>query len=116
MRLYDLSGNTWRPTGGSIVGENAGNKAGHSVALSRDGTRVAVGAPRAFSDPQRPGGTTIYEYSASSSALSTVAIVGIAVGGTALVVAIAAIVISKSSGGTAGSTYMNIVTGENALG
>jgi hypothetical protein len=114
VRLYDLSGNTWRATGGSIVGENAGNKAGHSVALSRDGTRVAVGAPRAFSDPQRPGGTTIYEYSASSSALSTEAIVGIAVGGTALVVAIAAIVISKSSGRTDGSVFELLVRKDNA--
>lgn len=110
VRLYDLSGNTWRATGGSIVGENAGNKAGYSVALSSDGTHVAVGAPRALSDPQRPGGTTIYEYSASSSALSTEAIVGIAVGGTALVVAIAAIVISKTSSATDGG-FTNLLTG-----
>ena len=116
VRLYDLSGNTWRATGGSIVGENAGNKAGHSVALSRDGTRVAVGAPRAFSDPQQPGGTTIYEYSASSSALSTEAIVGIAVGGTALVVAIAAIVISTSSGKTGGSVFELFFPGDEVEG
>jgi Flp pilus assembly pilin Flp len=44
VRVYDLIGSTWTQVGSDIDGEAAGDYSGHSVALSSDGSRVAVGA------------------------------------------------------------------------
>jgi Flp pilus assembly pilin Flp len=42
--VYDLSGNTWTQVGQDIDGEAANDNSGHSVSLSSDGSRVAIGA------------------------------------------------------------------------
>ena len=44
VRVFDLGGGVWTQVGGDIDGEAAGNRSGQSVALSSDGTRLAVGA------------------------------------------------------------------------
>ena len=45
VRVYELSGNTWRQIGSDIDGEAAGDLSGRSVSMSSDGTRLAIGAP-----------------------------------------------------------------------
>ena len=45
VRVYAESGGIWTQLGGDINGESAGDASGFSVALSADGTRLAVGAP-----------------------------------------------------------------------
>ena len=44
VRVFDLVGGTWTQVGGDIDGEAAGDEFGFSVALSSDGSRLAVGA------------------------------------------------------------------------
>jgi hypothetical protein len=44
VRVFDLVGSTWTQVGGDIDGEAAGDFFGFSVALSSDGTRLAVSA------------------------------------------------------------------------
>ena len=45
VRVYKLIGTTWHRLGGDIDGAAAGDKLGWSVAMSADGTRIAIGAP-----------------------------------------------------------------------
>ena len=45
VRIYDLDGGTWTQVGSDIDGEEANDFSGYSVALSSDGSRVAIGAP-----------------------------------------------------------------------
>jgi LPXTG-motif cell wall-anchored protein len=44
VRLYTWNGTTWTQTGADINGETAGDQSGYSVAMSADGTRIAIGA------------------------------------------------------------------------
>jgi len=44
VRVYDLVGSTWTQVGADIDGEAANDQSGHSVAMSSDGSRVAIGA------------------------------------------------------------------------
>jgi hypothetical protein len=44
VRVYAESGGTWTQVGADIDGEAAGDNSGHSVSMSSDGTRVAIGA------------------------------------------------------------------------
>ena len=44
VRIFDYNGSAWVQVGADIVGEAAGDRSGHSVALSSDGSRVAIGA------------------------------------------------------------------------
>jgi len=44
VRLFDWNGSAWVQAGTDIDGEAAGDLSGHSVALSADGSRVAIGA------------------------------------------------------------------------
>ena len=44
VRVYDFDGTSWSQTGDDIDGEAADDQSGWSVALSADGTTVAVGA------------------------------------------------------------------------
>ena len=44
VRIYDLVGSTWTQVGSDIDGEAAGDYSGYSVAMSSDGSRVAIGA------------------------------------------------------------------------
>jgi hypothetical protein len=46
VRIYELSSTRkWVKVDGSIIGEDGGDESGYSVSLSRDGCRVAIGAP-----------------------------------------------------------------------
>jgi hypothetical protein len=44
--VYDLIGSTWTQVGGDIDGEAAGDLSGGSVAMSSNGSRIAIGAYR----------------------------------------------------------------------
>ena len=44
VRIYDYNGSSWTQVGVDIDGEAAGDSSGYSVALSSDGSRVAIGA------------------------------------------------------------------------
>ena len=44
VRVYQLNGDTWEKIGDDIDGEAANDESGHSVAISSDGTVVAIGA------------------------------------------------------------------------
>ena len=43
-RVFEYSNGAWNQVGDSIQAENTGDGAGSSVALSRDGSTIAVGA------------------------------------------------------------------------
>jgi len=45
VRIYTLINGTWTQTGLDIDGERAGDMSGWSVAMSGDGSRIAIGAP-----------------------------------------------------------------------
>ena len=45
VRVYEYSQNTWTQIGGDIDGEAADDQSGYSVAMSSDGTIIAIGSP-----------------------------------------------------------------------
>ena len=45
-RIYSWNGSSWNQLGQAIEGEDNGDRSGSSVALSSDGSRVAIGAER----------------------------------------------------------------------
>ena len=45
VRIYDYDGSAWVQVGGDIDGEAANDGSGSGLALSYDGSRVAIGAP-----------------------------------------------------------------------
>jgi LPXTG-motif cell wall-anchored protein len=47
VRVYTWNGTNWTRTGADIDGEKADDWSGYSVAMSADGTRIAIGAPYA---------------------------------------------------------------------
>jgi LPXTG-motif cell wall-anchored protein len=48
VRVYTLTNGAWVQTGADIDGESAGDLSGWSVAMSADGSRVAIGAPQNY--------------------------------------------------------------------
>ena len=48
MRAFEWDGTTgsWNQMGSTLEGDNAGDKFGYSVAMSRDGSRMIIGEPR----------------------------------------------------------------------
>jgi len=46
VRVYDWNGTSWLQIGGDIDGETRSDESGYSLAMSSDGTRIAIGAPR----------------------------------------------------------------------
>jgi hypothetical protein len=44
VRVYDLSGGSWTQVGADIDGEDEYDQSGYSVAMSADGSRIAIGA------------------------------------------------------------------------
>ncbi len=61
VRVYDLIGSAWVQVGNDIDGEAAFDESGESVAISSDGSRVAIGAP--FNDGTAPlaGHVRVYD-------------------------------------------------------
>ena len=45
VRVFENQNGTWTQIGNNIDGEAAGDESGHSVSLSNDGTKLAIGAP-----------------------------------------------------------------------
>ena len=66
VRIYGLSGNTWTQLGQDIDGEAAGDRSGHSVSLSADGNRVAIGAEFNDGNGEWAGHVRIYGLSGNS--------------------------------------------------
>jgi LPXTG-motif cell wall-anchored protein len=63
VRVYDWNGSTWRQVGGDIDGEAEGDDSGSAVAMSSDGTRIAIGAP--FHDDDT-GQVRVYDWNGSA--------------------------------------------------
>ncbi len=66
VRIYEYSSGSWTQLGADIDAEAAGDNSGHSVSLSSDGNRVAIGAPYNDGSANSAGHVRIYEYSAGS--------------------------------------------------
>ncbi len=64
VRIYAWNGSVWVQQGADIVGEAADNLAGWSVALSSDGTTVAIGAP--YGNGSNSGHARIYTWNGSA--------------------------------------------------
>ena len=64
---YDDAG-AWRQVGQDLLGEAPGDLSGTAVALSSDGTRLAVGAPGAKLEPADAGRVRVYDYDAGAGA------------------------------------------------
>jgi hypothetical protein len=62
VRVFDLVGSTWTQVGADIDGEAAGDRFGKSVALSSDGTRLAVSASGTGSNT---GHVRVFDWSGS---------------------------------------------------
>ena len=56
VRVYTWNGTTWTRTGQEINGDVAGDEIGHSVAISADGNRIAIGARFKDSNGNDAGG------------------------------------------------------------
>ena len=66
VRIYDWDGSNWTQIG-YIVGEASGDSFGYSVAMSSDGTRIAIGAPHNDGDVNyNSGHVRVYDYNGSS--------------------------------------------------
>ena len=66
VRIYDYNGSAWVQVGQDIDGEAASDQSGHSVSLSSDGSRVAIGA--IYNDGANgadSGHVRIYDYDGS---------------------------------------------------
>ena len=66
VRVYQYINNTWTQLGSDIDGEGGGDRSGHSVSLSSDGTIVAVGAWGNDGNAADAGHVRIYQYSDST--------------------------------------------------
>ena len=62
VRVYTLGGSTWSQRGGDIDGEAAGDESGKSVAMSADGTTVAIGAPNNDSNGASAGQVRVFTW------------------------------------------------------
>ena len=65
VRVYEDVSGTWTQMGLDIDGEAADDNSGHSVSISSDGTRVAIGAPSYFI--QGTGHVRVYDYNPGTS-------------------------------------------------
>ena len=66
VRIYDYNGSSWTQVGVDIDGEAAGDASGWSVAMSSDGSRVAIGARQNDGNGSNAGHVRIYDYNGSS--------------------------------------------------
>jgi surface protein len=65
VRIYDYNGSAWVQVGQDIDGEAASDQSGHSVSLSSDGSRVAIGAIYNDGNGSNSGHVRIYDYDGS---------------------------------------------------
>lgn len=59
--VYDEDGNSWEQVGESIPGEVEGDFFGAALAISDDGTRVAVGSPGSGENAENSGSVAIFD-------------------------------------------------------
>ena len=65
VRVFDWTGSQWTPVGSDLNGEAAYDYLGWSVALSSDGTRVAIGAPTNGYSSDNAGHVRLYDWTGS---------------------------------------------------
>lgn len=65
-RMFEWSGLTWDQLGSDIDGENPGDNSGNSVALSSDGSRVAIGERFNADNGAEAGQVRVFEWSGSA--------------------------------------------------
>ena len=66
VRIYEWNGSAWQQTGADIDGEAASDRSGFSVAMSSDGTKVAIGA--IYNDATGSSAGHVRVYSISTAA------------------------------------------------
>jgi len=66
VRVYTWSGSAWTQRGTDIDGEAAGDESGRSVALSSDGSTLAIGAPYNDENGSNSGHVRVYTWSGSA--------------------------------------------------
>ena len=66
VRVYQWSGSNWNQLGTDINGEVTNDRSGHSVSLSGDGNRLAIGARLNDDNGDASGHVRIYEWSGST--------------------------------------------------
>ena len=62
VRVFDLIDGSWQQAGEDIDGEAAGDESGDSLALSSDGNRVAIGAPRNDGVGDKAGHVRVFDW------------------------------------------------------
>ncbi len=62
VRIYQYTNNTWSQLGQDIDGAATGERSGQSVALSSNGSIVAIGAPFNDDDGNNSGQVRVYQY------------------------------------------------------
>ena len=67
-RIYEYNSTTgkWVQLGGDIDGEKSPNENGHSVSLSSDGNRVAIGEHRSWDNGNYAGQVRVFDYNNST--------------------------------------------------
>ena len=60
---YDATGAEWRQKGSSLYGEGENDRSGSALAISTDGSRVAIGADKNDGAGANAGHVRVYEYS-----------------------------------------------------
>ena len=66
VRVYSWNGTAWTPTGTDIDGEAAEDWSGYSVAMSADGTRIAIGAPFNDGNGTNAGHVRVYSWNGTA--------------------------------------------------
>ena len=61
VRVYNYNGTIWSQLGADIDGEEADDQSGHSISLSSDGTRLAVGAYKNDGNGSNSGHVRVYD-------------------------------------------------------
>ena len=62
VHVYDWNGSAWVQVGMEIEGEASGDRGGWAVALSSDGSRVAIGAPLNDGNGVSSGNARVFEF------------------------------------------------------
>jgi len=65
VRVYEWDGSDWNQLGDDIDGDAAGDRFGHSVSLSSNGSIVAIGAPYNDGNDNSSGHVRVYEWDGS---------------------------------------------------
>ncbi|MGC6397835.1 MAG: InlB B-repeat-containing protein [Ilumatobacteraceae bacterium] len=67
VRIYEWNGSAWTQTGADIDGEAVNDYSGHSVAMSSDGTKVAIGATGNDATGSNAGHVRVYSISTAAT-------------------------------------------------